>query len=237
MGAFLVVWLFMVGDAAASTDSPPDDFSDKVFTGLNAPRDECIGGVRRRFGDGVDLLCGFPDIKGKHFLKIWEETFPRDLASNRVIPLSGWIPTVGGWLRRYFEVDGIPTLVAYGGRQPGLAVAYFKRYPKCPRGNDPLARPGQDGVSRPSRIREAWVEAVYPVEARQRRINGMVLLRAVIDAEGNSTDVCVLDAYPRGYGFEKSALEAVERNRYRPALRDGEPVEVQLPVTKTFEID
>ncbi len=240
MRRLLLVGMLVAGMPAAATEQeglPTSPFSERVYSVMGAERDRCVGSVRRRFGEGVELHCGYPLLRTKEFLPAWTRAFPEDEIGEGSRPLTAWIDVLGGWLRRYYEVDGVPVLMAYGGKHHGLVIAYYRRYPGCLDGDRDVPRAGQHGVGRPERIEMDWVEAVYPTEARDRRLNGMVMARALIDANGSIRDLCVLDAYPAGYDFDRSALDAWRRDRYRPALGDGQPVEVQLPLVKAFIVE
>jgi TonB family protein len=74
----------------------------------------------------------------------------------------------------------------------------------------------------------------YPEEARQARIQGVVILQTVIDTLGNVTDVKVLKGLPSG--LTESAIEAVGQWRFRPATLDGRPVAVYYLVTISFSV-
>lgn len=230
----VIVALLAAGAAAA--EEPLASFSAEVFSRLGAEREECRGGTKGDFGEGAEVHCALPNIKAKQFLGAWREAFPEDQTPGGARWLSSWVETYPGWVRRYLEPGGVPAVVAYGGRQRGLILAFFVRYPKCKQGGEVLPRAGQAGVSRPEHAPGAWVQAVYPPRALRARMNGMVLMRAIVGRGGETRSVCVLDVQPRGYGFEEAAMEEVGSLRYEPARRDGEPVEVQLPVARTFEV-
>lgn len=66
--------------------------------------------------------------------------------------------------------------------------------------------------------------AVYPPDARDAGIEGYVVVRYDVDAEGRVRNARVVDAVPPGV-FEESALQAVSRWRFRP------PAETEGPVT------
>lgn len=74
----------------------------------------------------------------------------------------------------------------------------------------------------------------YTEDARQARIQGIVLLQAVIDREGNVVDLQVLKGLP--LGLDQEALEAVSQWKFKPATRDGEPVPVYYNVTVSFTL-
>jgi periplasmic protein TonB len=94
----------------------------------------------------------------------------------------------------------------------------------------PVAR-----APRPSRMMEGnlihRVQPEYPVLARQARIQGAVVLRAVISREGNIENLQVVSGHPM---LAPAALEAVRQWRYRPYSLNGEAVEVETQVTVNF---
>lgn len=229
--------LMLAAAAPAEQAFPSHPFSTEVFSKLGAERDSCTRGVRRQFDEGVEMQCAYPLLKTKDFLAAWERAFPDDDVGAGSRPLSRWMEAMGGWLRRYYEVDGVPVLMAYGGKQDGLVVAFYRGYSGCADADADLPRAGQSGVTRPERVPDQWTEPIYPPKARDMRIEGMVMVRAVVDPDGKIRDLCLLDVFPPRRGFEDAALEAWWRDRYRPATRDGRPVEVQFPLVKTFLIE
>ena len=75
------------------------------------------------------------------------------------------------------------------------------------------------------------VQPVYPVLARQARIQGTVLLRAVISREGTIEKLQVASGPPM---LVQAAIDAVRQWRYRPYLLNNDPVEVDTQVTVNF---
>lgn len=81
------------------------------------------------------------------------------------------------------------------------------------------------------------VRPVYPQRALSRGIEGHVLVQFTIDELGRVVDATVLQAEPRGV-FERAALQAVERFRYKPRVVNGEPIPVSgVQHRLTFELD
>jgi TonB family protein len=80
------------------------------------------------------------------------------------------------------------------------------------------------------------VKPLYPEQARRQRRTGIVTLRFLVDAEGHVRQPSVVEATPPGL-FEESALSAIGRWRFAPALRQGRPVPtwLVLPVRFTLE--
>jgi protein TonB len=75
------------------------------------------------------------------------------------------------------------------------------------------------------------VQPEYPALARQARIQGVVVLRAMISRDGAIENLQVLSGNPL---LTPSALNAVRQWRYRPYVLNGEPVEVETEVTVNF---
>jgi protein TonB len=72
---------------------------------------------------------------------------------------------------------------------------------------------------------------VYPALARQARIQGNVVLHAIIDKEGKVAQLEVMSGHPL---LVQSALDAVKQWRYKPTQLNGDPVEVDTTITVTF---
>jgi len=66
----------------------------------------------------------------------------------------------------------------------------------------------------------------YPEDQRRQRENGYVVVAFTVDTEGRVNDVEVQDS--TNDAFEAAALSAVRQWRFKPARRDGQPVEVRL---------
>jgi len=74
----------------------------------------------------------------------------------------------------------------------------------------------------------------YPEVARRLRIQGVVLVEAVIDESGDVVDVRVLRDI--GFGCAQAAVEAVRSWKYWPATLNGRPVSVYLEVRVSFRL-
>ena len=75
----------------------------------------------------------------------------------------------------------------------------------------------------------------YPRRAMERGLEGYVLLEFTVTREGNVHDPRVIES-SSGL-FDRAAIEAVLRFRYRPRVIDGEPVDVPgVRFRMTFEL-
>ena len=77
------------------------------------------------------------------------------------------------------------------------------------------------------------VQPTYPPLARTARVQGSVLLAAVIGKDGTIQNLHVISGHPL---LTQAALEAVRQRRYRPYILNGEPVEVDTQVTVNFTL-
>jgi periplasmic protein TonB len=77
------------------------------------------------------------------------------------------------------------------------------------------------------------VQPPYPVLARAARVQGDVVLRAIIDKNGNIQDLQLISGHPM---LVPSAIEAVKQWRYKPYLLNGSPVEVDTTITVIFAL-
>jgi periplasmic protein TonB len=88
------------------------------------------------------------------------------------------------------------------------------------------------GISAPVAIYSP--DPAYSEEARKAKFMGIVMLWIVVDGQGNVRNVRV--AKPLGLGLDEEAVKTVSTWRFKPALRQGVPVPVQLEVEVTFRL-
>ncbi len=77
------------------------------------------------------------------------------------------------------------------------------------------------------------VEPAYPPLAKQARIQGVVVLTAIIGKDGNVQNLQLVSGHPL---LAPAAIEAVKQWRYKPFLLNGQPVEVETTVTVNFRV-
>lgn len=97
-----------------------------------------------------------------------------------------------------------------------------------------LAKPSRIGGSVSSPIILVAPEAEYTDLARREGINGVCLISVIIDAQGLPRAPRVVK--PAGYGLDQNALAVVSRYRFKPALKNGEPVPVILTIEVNFKL-
>jgi TonB family protein len=124
-----------------------------------------------------------------------------------------------------FVVGGIDTQVNFDLSKPG-PVGPGSLMPR-PLPPAPPHRIGGD-VARSSLI--STVPPVYPPLARERGVQGIVLLEGIINTDGTVQDLRVISGHPL---LNDAAIEAVRLWRYRPQTLAGQ----QIPVITTINVD
>jgi TonB family protein len=78
------------------------------------------------------------------------------------------------------------------------------------------------------------VDPVYPPEAREQHIQGVVVLNVVIDREGNVSDAKLISGHPV---LAPAAIEAVKQWKYKPYLLNGRPIAMETQVSVDFRLE
>jgi protein TonB len=87
------------------------------------------------------------------------------------------------------------------------------------------------GIKAPSRL--VNVVPVYPAAARAAHVEGVVIIEATVDAQGNVAGTLVLRSIPL---LDDAALAAVRRWKFSPTLLNGTPVPIVMTVTVNFTL-
>jgi len=74
----------------------------------------------------------------------------------------------------------------------------------------------------------------YTEIARKARIQGVVIVEAIIDKQGNVTNVKILKGLPMG--LDTAAADAVKKWKFKPATLNGKPVAVIYNLTVNFRL-
>ena len=74
---------------------------------------------------------------------------------------------------------------------------------------------------------------LYPSMAKMARVQGQVVLQAIISKTGVIENLRVVSGHPM---LQQAAVDAVRQWRYRPYLLNGEPVEVETTITVNFTL-
>jgi periplasmic protein TonB len=77
------------------------------------------------------------------------------------------------------------------------------------------------------------VEPIYPALAQQARVQGEVILTAIISTNGEIENLQLISGHPM---LVPEAIKAVKQWRYKPYLLNGQPVEVETTITVIFSL-
>lgn len=133
--------------------------------------------------------------------------------------------------------DGVPGGVE-GGVSVGMVGGLVGSVPEPP----PLSPPPAPSAREPVRIGGDIqppallhrVKPVYPPAAIATRLQGIVILEALVDRDGTVTSVKILRS--AGRILDREALAAVRQWRYSPLLRNGRRERFVLTVTLSFSV-
>ena len=73
----------------------------------------------------------------------------------------------------------------------------------------------------------------YPEAAKKAKIEGQVILRAIISKDGDVENLKIASGHPQ---LAPSAIDAVKQWKYRPYLQQGKPVEVETEINVNFTL-
>ena len=93
---------------------------------------------------------------------------------------------------------------------------------------------GGTGVLTPRLLRE--VTPKYTAEAMRAKVQGIVLVEAVVLPDGTVGDVTVIRSLDRVFGLDEEAIKAARQWRFLPGTRFGEPVAVLVTIELTFTL-
>ncbi len=128
-------------------------------------------------------------------------------------------------------VGGVPGGVP-GGQMGGVIGGIISSTPVAvPKVATPQRVRVSQGVSQGLLIHQ--VKPNYPPLARQARIQGSVVLQAVIAKDGSIQGLHLVSGHPM---LAPAAIEAVKQWRYKPYFLNGEPVEVETQITVNFTL-
>ena len=88
------------------------------------------------------------------------------------------------------------------------------------------------GATAPTVVKQ--VQPDYTAEAKAAMIQGAVLLDCVVLADGHVGDVTVERSLDADLGLDRQAVNAMKQWEFKPATRDGRPIETHVHVEMRF---
>ncbi len=164
---------------------------------------------------GVVILSARTDVQGR----------VKDVMILRSVPAlnQAAIDAVKQWVYEPLIIDGAAKEAVF------TTTIAFKLNGAKKEGAEPAA--GTKDQVQPKLITK--VNPVYPEAARKAGIQGVVLVEAKIDAQGNVVAVKVVKSVPE---LDQAAIDAVKQWKYEPVVIEGKPVGVVFTVTIKFAL-
>jgi TonB family protein len=166
--------------------------------------------------EGVVILQARTDVEGK----------VKDVMVLRSVPAldQAAIDAVKAWVYEPLMIDGQPKEAVF------TTTVRFALDGKKPTGQE--EKPEKTGeVLVPTLIKK--VDPVYPEAAAKAGIQGIVLLEATMDEQGNVVKVRVLKSVPE---LDQAAIDALKQWKYEPMIIEGKPKGVVFTVTIRFAL-
>ena len=170
--------------------------------------------IKRVFTSGGKLMA--PTMIPEKVAMLKEEPLPPDVERGVAGGVPGGVP--GG------QAGGV-----IGGIISSAPRTYIPAAPSIPQPKAPVRVGGRVKAPRPI----ATPEPMYPPLARQAKIQGDVLIDAVIDRTGNVVEMRVISGHPL---LIQPATDALRKWRYEPTYLNDVAVPVQLIVTVRFRL-
>lgn len=83
----------------------------------------------------------------------------------------------------------------------------------------------------------AAIPPQYPRDALMQGLSGWVRVEFTINPDGSVSDARVVDAHPRRGIFDREALRAITRWRFKPKVQDGVAIASRAGYTIDFKMD
>jgi TonB family protein len=96
-----------------------------------------------------------------------------------------------------------------------------------------VLRPG-GGVTAPKVVKE--VRTSYTADALRAKVQGSIVLEAVVLADGTVGEVRVVRSLDKQYGLDDEAVKALKQWQFTPGQHDGSAVPVIVEVEMTFTV-
>ncbi len=104
--------------------------------------------------------------------------------------------------------------------------------PANPKHSEGAYKMGGPGLTPPSVLFK--IEPEYSEEARVAKLAGTVVVGAEIGPDGVAHNIHILR--PLGVGLDEKAMEAIQQWRFKPGMKDGQPVTVVVNIEVNFRL-
>jgi hypothetical protein len=230
--------LYRLGDEG-TPKGPGSLVRTKLFTmGYAAPRDPSKVSLKledRSFGS-LTLKCVEGDFKD---MNCFNHDFP---VLRLTVSSHGYLETIYDEVVLFKTAYVAKSFEVRNGRGRILQVHIETLESYSPK-DDTLFTAPPGAVFSPRRVTESGsiiagnivhkVQPIYPIQAKEQRVQGEVVLHAVISTEGKITS---LEPILGPAVLISSSMDAVKQWQYRPYLIDGVPTEVETEIDVIFAL-
>jgi protein TonB len=237
--------LLATGRSSPPTDlQPPISRTPLAFVPARTGIDD--GGIGERSGNHATSPARGLERQGPDRVTIAWSTPPAVEASDHLNPSDApqtAIVPVQPFASGLLNLDGLPRPQPLGDPAslgPGGGIGTGEG-PAGPGGNGRSAGPGTgDGpagrgrVSSPQLVRK--VDPEYTSAAMHAKLQGTVVLEAVVLADGSVGDVRIVRSLDSTFGLDLNAIRAVRQWRFAPGSQYGKPVAVVVTVELTYTL-
>jgi TonB family protein len=170
------------------------------------------------------------------------------LGTKQIVGLEAWGQEINGrelWLSTHYRMPLMQVVRSERGTTTQSVFAFEAEEPDPalfqipsgftvvdalpPQAETPL---GGEGISPPRVIKS--VDPEFSKQERRSRFNGTVLVSLMVDEAGLPQNVKVVHGVRQD--LDQKAVQAVQQYRFKPAMRNGIPVKVDLTIDVNFHI-
>lgn len=130
------------------------------------------------------------------------------------------------------DAGRIRTVASAGARIGVVLAAVALLVPLSAFQNRTVHRMGEEGLRGPVPLYR--VEPNYTDEARMAKIEGSVIVTAVVNTEGHAEDIQVTQSLDSG--LDANAVAALSQWSFKPGTKDGQPVDVAVNIKVNFKL-
>jgi periplasmic protein TonB len=152
-------------------------------------------------------------------------------------PLVPFVPMAGAEVTQTGIVAPTATNVGGAGNGPGTGAGSGQGSGMGPGYGGGFGggayRPGS-GITLPVVLRE--VKPAYTADAMRAKVQGSVWLECIVMPDGSVGEVKVTRSLDPIFGLDQEAIKAAKMWRFKPGMRQGEPVPVIITIELTFTL-
>jgi len=228
------------GASAADVAEFQRQLASAVAKAAHAKTDRLVSLVRERLGSGA--LTSPAGDSAADYLRQLEDSHPTGSAEAAAAQAKGLLAAKlivrarsEMRSRKTAEANADLAAATSWGASAAAVTAVQRLGASAPAAAQP-ADAGPDLAALAAKLqRTRYVAPEYPDAALNNKISGSVTVQYVVDKKGYTKDVQVTESTPPRM-FDRAAIDAIRRWRYRPVKYNGQPVEVPVRTRIRFEL-